>query len=408
MQFLILGGWFFLLLGAVLMPRQAIPWISGMTLPLVGAGFFWGPRGAFLISLGSVFACVGLVLRGGVALAWFAGPLMVFSLFPVILWSKSAHLRTQTTISQNHLTEIKNRVEHLQEEIKDQRTALHSQEQAISEISDLYGLSKQFLATLDWEQALRITEEALEKALPQMSEQQRTLYLKKVRSQIEGGELSMESLVSELPAGCVGLDSWDHGGIIIGQLALGLKRVSLYRQVQESALHDGLTGLLVRRHFYERFGEEVARATRRGTSLVFLMVDLDHFKRINDSYGHLVGDLVLREVARLIQSSVREVDLVGRYGGEEFGVVLPEASRPLGIQIAGRIREAVSRVPIQAYDEKVQITVSIGVALYPEDAANADLLIEQADQAMYEAKDQGRNRIVTVGGDLKSREASKG
>jgi len=166
--------------------------------------------------------------------------------------------------------------------------------------------------------------------------------------------------------------------------------------VQESATHDGLTGVLVRRTFLERFREEVERALARSAPMVFLMVDLDHFKQVNDTYGHLVGDVVLREIAALIRGSVREMDLVGRVGGEEFGVVLPEAGMDLGTQIAERIRRTIEAAPIRAYDEEIHITVSVGVALCPGQARNPGELIEKADQAMYQAKGMGRNRTVSA------------
>ena len=188
-----------------------------------------------------------------------------------------------------------------------------------------------------------------------------------------------------------------------GQLALGLQRIALYRRIQNSATHDGLTGLLTRRSFLERLTEETERTLRRSDSAAFLMVDLDRFKLVNDTYGHLVGDVVLREVSRIIRRSVREVDVVGRYGGEEFGVLLPGANEPLGLQIAERVRRAIAICLIRAYDETVRITVSVGIALCPQHAAAAEQLVEQADQAMYQAKFLGRDRVVLAGASEPSR-----
>ncbi len=298
--------------------------------------------------------------------------------------------------SKERQRELKERLSRLERERDVRRLEMDRQEQAIQGISELYELSKRFLGTLDVDQVLQMTDEAFIRWLPHVKASEREIYLKTVRSLMDQGEVSVEALASRLPLASTDIGSRERWGIVGGQLALGLRRVSLYHQVQEMAIQDGLTGLFVRRYFLERLEEEVARAHRRQTSLAFLMVDLDHFKRINDTYGHLVGDRVLREVSHLIRRSVREMDLVGRYGGEEFGVALPEADRALGIQIADRIREAVQAAPIAAYDEKMRLTVSIGVALCPKDAKTAEELIESSDRAMYEAKGMGRNRTVAV------------
>ncbi len=392
---LVLGSWGFFFVMALLMPAAAAPWISAMALPITAAGFSWGPQGSLALASLSSFVAIGLSACG-FPVGWLSGPLAAFCLLSLLVWGKTRQLEAQFADLEDHQRQLRETLVVLHQEQQQQLQEIRSGETSIQGISELYGLSKQFLGTLDLEQALRITEEALAKGLPQMTADQQAAYLKKVQSLVAEGNVSMESLVSVLPPDSSDLVSWEKGGIVIGQLALGLRRVSFYRQVQELAIHDGLTGLLVRRHFRERLEEEVSRALRHGSSLVFLMVDLDHFKRVNDTYGHLVGDVVLREVSRMIQRSIREVDLVGRYGGEEFGVVLPEADRALGIQIAERIREAIQKTSIFAYDEKISCTVSIGVALCPEDAPTADQLIDLADRAMYQAKAEGRNRTHAI------------
>lgn len=272
---------------------------------------------------------------------------------------------------------------------------VHSQEEAIRQISQEYDLSKRFLATLDLRQALEITQETLARQMPFLSPVESSAYLARIRSLVEKGEISAQALMdgSPLPPQ-TDVHSRQQWWNVSGQVALGLRRVGLYRQVQELAIHDGLTGLLVRRHFRERLEEEAARARRRRTPLAFLMIDLDYFKGVNDSFGHLVGDVVLREVSRLIQQSVRQIDLVGRFGGEEFAVALPETDRAMALQVAERVRMGVDSTLIRAYDEEVHVTVSIGVAIFPSDASTAEHLIEKADQAMYQAKATGRNRSV--------------
>ncbi|MBF0570224.1 MAG: GGDEF domain-containing protein, partial [Candidatus Omnitrophica bacterium] len=183
-------------------------------------------------------------------------------------------------------------------------------------------------------------------------------------------------------------------GVLAHQFALALRRIRLYREVESMAVTDGLTRLHTRRHFMERFEEEFGRARTRKLTLSFLMVDVDHFKKVNDQYGHLAGDQVLREVGRIILQTTREIDITGRYGGEEFCVVLPDTDRAGAILAAERIRSAVSEHKIKAYDTALQIDVSIGVATFPDDAQQIDELVDKADWALYRAKKLGRNRVV--------------
>lgn len=187
-------------------------------------------------------------------------------------------------------------------------------------------------------------------------------------------------------------------GILVSQFALAVRRIRLYERVQELAIRDGLTGVFVRRHFLARLQEEVARAARHGLPLTFLMVDLDQFKRVNDTYGHLVGDAVLRELAALLRTQVRDVDLVGRYGGEEFGVGLLDTGSDAARVVAERIRQAIGTATFRVYDERLAMTVSIGVAAFPQDATDAAELVEHADAAMYEAKQAGRNQVAVYAG----------
>ncbi len=176
--------------------------------------------------------------------------------------------------------------------------------------------------------------------------------------------------------------------------ALVIQKVKLYARLQRLAITDGLTHLYSRRYFLERFLEELERSKRLGLSLSFLMADLDHFKQKNDQYGHLVGDMILREVAALLKSSVREIDLVGRYGGEEFSILLPDTQRQEAFQVAERIRKHVAEREFSAYGEVIPVTVSIGLGSFPEDGETAVDLMEVADSALYHAKQSGRNRIA--------------
>lgn len=188
--------------------------------------------------------------------------------------------------------------------------------------------------------------------------------------------------------------------IVANQLALQLARVRLYQTVEASAITDALTGLFVRRYFAELAAEELQRSRRHRLPCTFLMVDLDIFKAKNDTYGHLVGDVVLRDVAQLLAGNLREIDLMARYGGEEFILLLVETNAEQAAPIAERLRQLIEIHSIRAYDELLHQTVSIGIACFPDDGQTLGELIERADQALYAAKRAGRNRVVCWSKDL--------
>jgi diguanylate cyclase (GGDEF)-like protein len=195
----------------------------------------------------------------------------------------------------------------------------------------------------------------------------------------------------------------DKFHILLNQFNLILKRVNLYARIEELSITDSLTGLYLRRFFQKSLEEEIVRSKKFGLKFVFLMLDLDNFKRYNDRYGHLVGDVLLSTVARIVKDSVRQIDVVARYGGEEFSVILPDIDREEGEYVSLRLCKAIEKEHIHAYDEDLQITVSIGGSVFPEDAVDAEELIDKADLALYHAKQTGRNRIYfwrkgTVGG----------
>ena len=181
--------------------------------------------------------------------------------------------------------------------------------------------------------------------------------------------------------------------IVAMQFALEMKKVLLYETVETLAITDGLTGLYTRRYFFERLNEELKRSKEHSFKFAFLMIDIDDFKICNDTYGHMVGDVILRDVARLIKESTREIDLVARYGGEEFSLVLPETDKKGALQAAERIRKKIDEHTFKAYDEKLKVTVSVGLSIYPDDSEDAQDLIEKSDKAMYLAKSSGKNIV---------------
>lgn len=193
-------------------------------------------------------------------------------------------------------------------------------------------------------------------------------------------------------------DDFEKFVIVARQFALEMKKAILYERVEELALTDGLTGLFVRRHFLKRLKEEIDRSKRHKLALALVMLDIDNFKKCNDSYGHLAGDVVLKEIGAIIKSNTREVDLEGRFGGEEFCIALPETDKEGAAQVAERIRSAVENRKISVYGETTEVTISVGVAVYPKDKKELAELIQSADEALYEAKRSGKNKTVVYDG----------
>ena len=173
---------------------------------------------------------------------------------------------------------------------------------------------------------------------------------------------------------------------------LALAHAEATQRIRDLAVTDELTGLANRRHLMTEAARESERAARQGAPLSALMIDIDHFKLINDSRGHLVGDQVLRQVARTLALGVRRTDLAARYGGEEFVVLLPGSPKEDAVQVAEKLRAAI----LDLEPAGMSATISIGVATLPDDAASAERLLDAADQALLLAKRAGRNRVVAA------------
>jgi diguanylate cyclase (GGDEF)-like protein len=167
--------------------------------------------------------------------------------------------------------------------------------------------------------------------------------------------------------------------------------------ILHQAVTDGLTGVFNKRHALQLLNDEVRRADRYGNPLAIMMMDIDYFKKYNDTYGHVQGDVLLKQFTDVIKESVRSTDMIGRFGGEEFFVILPETTREAAIASAERIRDAVEKTRFPGHrdsGETVSKTVSIGVAALREDANGTQALVEAADEALYRAKKDGRNRVA--------------
>jgi diguanylate cyclase (GGDEF)-like protein len=182
--------------------------------------------------------------------------------------------------------------------------------------------------------------------------------------------------------------------IFAKQIGVSLERARLFQEVQSLALTDPLTGLQNRRSLFELGRVEFTRAQRMNRSFCCMMLDLDHFKQVNDIYGHLAGDQVLQEFAVRCKRSTRAVDLIGRYGGEELIILMPETDRETALHVAERLRASIEATPIKASSGEVNLTVSIGVAAKDDYTNDLETLIARADQAMYIAKHRGRNCVA--------------
>ncbi|MFH0934529.1 MAG: sensor domain-containing diguanylate cyclase, partial [Pseudomonadota bacterium] len=190
--------------------------------------------------------------------------------------------------------------------------------------------------------------------------------------------------------------------IIKGQKAAGIvvafhditERKRFEFELEQQAQIDALTGLNNRRHFYELAEQEIVRTRRYGKPLAIMMVDVDHFKAINDTYGHHSGDTVLRQLSNICRQTMREIDIIGRIGGEEFSILLPEASAAQAREAAERLREAVAAAEVQLEaDVSISFTVSIGIAALVSEDDGVAAMLRRADVALYSAKHSGRNRV---------------
>ncbi|MDP8255145.1 MAG: diguanylate cyclase [Candidatus Alcyoniella australis] len=184
--------------------------------------------------------------------------------------------------------------------------------------------------------------------------------------------------------------------VFADQCTQALVNARMYLRMEQMATTDGLTNLANHRIFQEFLVRELARAERMPTQISLVMVDIDHFKLVNDTYGHPAGDEVLRRLAALLGSSVRRIDLAARYGGEEFAIVLLNTNAEGTIKFSDRLRKAVANMRIPFEQKTLKITISVGIACYPDDALTKPDLIEMADNALYFSKNNGRNRVTHI------------
>ena len=201
---------------------------------------------------------------------------------------------------------------------------------------------------------------------------------------------SMENVLSEKEIGYLEQ--------LTNQAATTISRANVYAEILKHATLDALTGFNNRRQLEERIKQEVSSAKRQKRNLCAIMTDIDFFKSVNDSYGHAAGDLVLKTVSQVIKQQLRDYDIAGRYGGEEFSIILPYTKLPEARMVAERLRKAVentkidiSKVNSDVSDKDISVTISLGITEYG-DGDDEKTILQKADKALYKAKESGRNR----------------
>jgi diguanylate cyclase (GGDEF)-like protein len=191
-------------------------------------------------------------------------------------------------------------------------------------------------------------------------------------------------------------DQLQIGSFILKYIGSGNVEAVYHEEIYRMMITDGLTGIANRRKLDEALENEFLRAKRYGRPLSIAILDADHFKKVNDNHGHIVGDFVLKKLATLFQQNIRREELLGRYGGEEFVVVMPEVDSSGAFQLAEKLRKTVESTVFKSGETELPVTISVGVATLGEEKSVKDFL-DTADQALYRSKEEGRNR-VTIGG----------
>ena len=181
--------------------------------------------------------------------------------------------------------------------------------------------------------------------------------------------------------------------IFAGLAAVNLRNILLYQKMQELAVRDSLTGLYVNRFFYEQLTAEIQKSGFSKSLFSVILLDVDFFKRTNDEYGHVVGDIVLKNVAAIISESAGSHGLVARYGGEEFAVLLPGRGKKEAMQVAEKMRARIEIAKFSLRRSESRVTASLGVASFPGEGRTREEILWKADQYLYAAKHSGRNRV---------------
>lgn len=251
------------------------------------------------------------------------------------------------------------------------------QKRSVVHISDWTTQAKDYYRFVPEEQAVPSIRSLI--ILPILDDEQRCLGVLSVEGPLPGQFVGkIEQLLSTLA----------------GNASVAITRAMLYQKMERLATTDGLTGLNNHRTFQDHLSSELERSRRYNRTFALILMDIDHFKSFNDTYGHQTGDLVLREIAACIRKSLRQTDVPARYGGEEFAVILPENTKEGARITAERIRHTIESHVVQSDSGPLKVTVSLGCAVYPETTTEKSELIECADKALYYSKEHGRNQVT--------------
>lgn len=321
-------------------------------------------------------------------------PLTLLALLILLYFLLKKILDTALILKKENLKALKNEYEDLVNQNNKVKAGNSGLGQFAEEITALYDITKDMCKTLDEDRIFAIFKGSIDKYV----KVKECRFLKFGADFVADKDDTVLTLAINnkkighlITSGISGKDK-EKFQILAQQFSLSLKRALLYQKVQEITITDSLTQVFTRRHFLEKFYEELERSKKFNHNLTFLMIDIDHFKDFNDHYGHLVGDAIIREVSKAIKENIRQVDFMGRYGGEELSVILTETDKEQAFLAAERIRKAIESGEFSVYDEKLRVTISIGAATFAQDSADAKMLIEKADQALYMAKESGRNK----------------
>jgi diguanylate cyclase (GGDEF)-like protein len=358
-----------------------------------------------------------------------------------LAWRLALSRETEHNAFVERLSSVRVQRERMAEELRGLKARGHNAELAHREASALYGLVKSLSEAMSWEEARPRVEAALEQYFGPKVEY--ALYVAGLRGEGEIRPLTVRGLRTspgaswatlerlfqeqgasagaarafEKPERSVGVPIREGNEILgylyarvpegaaseawlaktqsfVSELGVAFRRVKLFQEVERLSEIDGLTGVRRRGAFDKKISEELVRAKTFKTTFALMILDIDHFKSLNDGHGHPFGDQVLKRLGAVLNSLVYDTDFVARYGGEEFAIVLPRAEPAGALRKAEAIRAAIEAEIFSVGFEELRVTVSIGISHFPRDASTPEEMVARADSAMYSAKASGRNRVV--------------